>query len=887
MAFSRKRRFGKKRRSDIGIKAIFFMAAFLLFWFILPTWNLDVLMWIKIIDPFKRAMSFVLLPSVEDDQRSTLWPMLVSLIIAMIGSLITTYVFLKEALDRMSDERPYYRAVIQKYRSETRQLLWWYTIIGIAVIVAVVGLYAAFYFYNLHLSTLYQRLLIVLYCSVFGCSAFILRKCINIEKGLHKTAKMLLRRKINHEKRKLSNVIVNKPFSDWNIDIDCAKAIQWLQIGRESNDYIDKKKFVARFSAWEKLMLLLLEQDSRCQNEHTQEEQLNASITNGIDIFHVHDIEDKDAMSNGWYQDTYLYIRNYEEMLSETRRTERVGEIFSFLRECRNLLLVLADMDANVDGAKKVEKDPIVTEGQWLAERFQDFVFVLSVEIIRILPKIEIFFPSGQFVFANFYGVRFENSSFRSSAFKDSVFSRSKVNNSNFSVSRFENSEFFNVDSRNCSYSNAVFDKCRFKKALFEDVDFTGADLTDCCFAKATFHNSILASLKITNIGLEENEFIDSRLENIRLDYNQTNKLPVLQNCDFSRSNLIGIQFKCDALGNNGDDSPALKAFIECFREGEDICLIQSDQKHRLDELVKRVKSYVFTKNPYAKLAKKQRAGEVQNLQVHPVWSHIGEKTVVAMNESVFHATKMPRIQFFRVNLEQSLFREAQMNEAVLIYVFMPGSIMNSVSLRGALLCAVNMQSVILADAILFKSICKVVNFEDASLRDLHASEADIQYCSFNRSDCSRVDFTRAIVKGSVFCDTILTEAELTGAVFEYDMFDASVANQMLATYTRFENCSFRNAYLGQSNFNYTIFKNCKFNLANFSNSTVTGAEFYGCDFENGDFRNTHFIQAVFHDCDNLSVEIFKGSRFIDCCFKGENEVFWKELSGDSEITTL
>ena len=39
----------------------------------------------------------------DDDQRSTLWPLLITLIATMLGSLITSYVFLKEALDRTSD----------------------------------------------------------------------------------------------------------------------------------------------------------------------------------------------------------------------------------------------------------------------------------------------------------------------------------------------------------------------------------------------------------------------------------------------------------------------------------------------------------------------------------------------------------------------------------------------------------------------------------------------------------------------------------------------------------------------------------------------------------------------------------------------------------------
>ena len=59
--------------------------------------------------------------TVYDDQRSTLWPLLITLIATMLGSLITSYVFLKEALDRTSDEKTYYSVVIREYREKTME----------------------------------------------------------------------------------------------------------------------------------------------------------------------------------------------------------------------------------------------------------------------------------------------------------------------------------------------------------------------------------------------------------------------------------------------------------------------------------------------------------------------------------------------------------------------------------------------------------------------------------------------------------------------------------------------------------------------------------------------------------------------------------------------
>ena len=83
---------------------------------------------------------------VYDDQRSTLWPVLITLIATMLGSLITSYVFLKEALDRTSDEKTYYSVVIREYRDKTMRSLWLYMLTSIALMGIVIFLYSMFYF---------------------------------------------------------------------------------------------------------------------------------------------------------------------------------------------------------------------------------------------------------------------------------------------------------------------------------------------------------------------------------------------------------------------------------------------------------------------------------------------------------------------------------------------------------------------------------------------------------------------------------------------------------------------------------------------------------------------------------------------------------------------
>ena len=67
-----------------------------------------------------------------DDQRSTMWPVIISMTVTLLGSIITTYVFSKDTLDGILDERPYYREVIIEYRRKT--MFWLRLYIGFAAI---------------------------------------------------------------------------------------------------------------------------------------------------------------------------------------------------------------------------------------------------------------------------------------------------------------------------------------------------------------------------------------------------------------------------------------------------------------------------------------------------------------------------------------------------------------------------------------------------------------------------------------------------------------------------------------------------------------------------------------------------------------------------------
>lgn len=141
-----------------------------------------------------------------DYQRSTLWPMFVSLAITMLGSLITTYIFLKDALDQALSEKPYYRTVVDKYRQETMKSLWRYSILTLIFIAFTLALYFVLYFFNKRSHYLIRIALFVCYCVGMIISFCILHKCIHIEGGLYNVADKLLKETLEYSRGYPRNV---------------------------------------------------------------------------------------------------------------------------------------------------------------------------------------------------------------------------------------------------------------------------------------------------------------------------------------------------------------------------------------------------------------------------------------------------------------------------------------------------------------------------------------------------------------------------------------------------------------------------------------------------------------------------------------------------------
>lgn len=790
----------------------------------------------------------------DDDQRSTLWPLLITLIATMLGSLITSYVFLKEALDRTSDEKTYYSVVIREYREKTMRSLWLYMLTSLALMGIVICLYSMFYFMHIRSRNEVRIILILSYGVCMIGSAWFLNKCIDIDRGLHKTADKLLKIQIK-EARKLLGTLkdkreqmlrdssVNESFDELigRITSGAESTEAWLQIEDETAaKSINKKKFINRFSEWEKILFCLAENGEGFLHRQSMAERVRFAVEHGETVYGATDVEQNDAGDHSWGENTpYVNVSGIKQAL----KIDGAGfcDAYYLLSEIRNLLQV------QMETAPRKEAEPL--KENEIGTLFLFFLMQLSLYVFCMLPKLEVFFPSGKFSFIDFYGIRFEASSFRTSLFDSCLFVRNRIKDCNFGMASFNNCEFYYTSSEDCSFTNTLFERCFFHNAKFENVDFTGAVLKNCDLKRTQFESVVLANVTLAEAVLGKNNFSSSQLTDITVTLKQETDKELKQDTD---KDMKECGFAASVLE---------RVNLEIFPEKD------------YREVFRRI--WVEAKREKADLLEERNCCYGQNgLMMQRTWGKIAEEAVLKMNQCDFTGAVLTDIAFYRVCMEQSVFVKMQMDSIKIYACDMHGCIMEQANLREGRICAADFRSAVLADAIFYKSRCRLVNFEDSDMNKLHASAARFSLCSFERSDCSKIDLTMAQVKKSSFQDVILKDAEMTRAFFSQVSFVNCIASGMLSSYSTFKECIFKNAFLGQSSFNYSKFFNCSFAFASFADSTVSGARFESCDFKETNFNNTCFIGVTFKDSKNLDVDSFKGARFINPVFEGTDEFF-------------
>lgn len=777
------------------------------------------------------------------------WPVIVSTMIAIFGTLITSYVFLKDTLDRTIDEKPYYGNVIVAYRQEKIRTLSWYSAIFVGISCYLM-LFQGIGGGEGENYNIFMYLGIVVAIVLLVSSLLFLYQCINIDYYIYVSAQSKLEELNKEMKCEWRNM-----GRWWRDFIDCYiearesgnGILRFLEIGKveqgdikncEKNQIeFDEEKFIIKFSEWEKFILAFLDKSSGQQNGRDIDTRimLTAEIVKNFEM--IQKVEYEDAKANSWEKCAYVNTRRYDVKANCLSINDFLN-IYRLLSEYRDALQVKLDKKAFADIVFNSENKENIMHIPYMLFLLR---FYSSLRCLVTLPKIDISYPSVKMYNADFYNVRFENTSFRAAAFEETIFARSNMVGSNLALAKFVKCNFYNADIRDCSLENALFKECLMTDMICSDVDVTGTIFEKVDLKESTFENAVLVNVEFQESTFDYVNFINCKLGQVIFRNIMKGEI---KHSSFKQSIIKNMNFYTDKVAIKIIDN-----YSGCNRNYFKELKIEVDEK-----------------------GKKKR-------EESDIWEGLEKDACSNLNMSFasFVEVMAERINFQNMMLDSSIFTRANMQKSIWENVCMKGCVMSSANLTEAELKNINMESCAMPEAVLYKSKFNLVNLQDSNLSDCHASESKWKCCMFDKSDMSRIDLTKSEVTFSSFRDTIFTEAELTYAYFYDDIFENMNGKGILSSYSYFESCNFTNAFLAASNFNYTVFINCDLSLASMAGSTIEEAGFEECNFENGNFRDCCFIQVTFKNNINVSREIFEGCIFINCLFEG-NDKIWESV---------
>lgn len=237
----------------------------------------------------------------------------------------------------------------------------------------------------------------VQYCSI----NLFLWKCIFLSRGLRMYADQLLLEK--YEKLEETSIILKTTAAHFRelLKLDHEKTAnleEWLQIEEEQTESagrISREKFINRFCQWEKLLKLLVEQESvdSMPSGQTLVQRMEIILQKQQNI-PDQETEQRDAEENLWNAESWQALKKCEESLSlESRDKESKVflDTFSLLASCRDLLMVLQDTEeADRQNLGKYRQE--LLKGVQIPRLFTFMLLYSSVRLFRTIPGFRCLF---------------------------------------------------------------------------------------------------------------------------------------------------------------------------------------------------------------------------------------------------------------------------------------------------------------------------------------------------------------------------------------------------------------------------------------------------------------------------------------------------------------
>ena len=180
-----------------------------------------------------------------------------------------------------------------------------------------------------------------------------MNKCIDIDRGLHKTADKLLKIEIAEARKLLAEVkdkrvymLLDSPADEsfeeliGRITGGSESTEAWLQIEDETAaGSISKKKFINRFSEWEKILFCLAENGEGFLHRQSMTERVRFAVEHGEAVYGNTDVEQNDAKDHTWGKNS-----PYEKVfgIKQSLKIDGAGfcDAYYLLSEMRDLLQV-------------------------------------------------------------------------------------------------------------------------------------------------------------------------------------------------------------------------------------------------------------------------------------------------------------------------------------------------------------------------------------------------------------------------------------------------------------------------------------------------------------------------------------------------------------------
>ncbi len=795
------------------------------------------------------------------DFRTVLIPIIVSVVITLLGCLITTYIFLKEALDRVGDQKPYAVEVIGSYRKKTIHRL--LGLFGFTILFT--ALTAALYFWLWdeadpwafagHFAWLIAAAAICILSGLF------LEGCMDTEKVLLAQA-YKIEKKIKDE---IGNLVKGEKYKEFvraegmNADASVPqgeksgfslddqrrkKLLKELELAGEKGDGIQQKSFLFHFSALEEWLKLLANTFSDQKEDGT----FGMKLIHALNHAEALNKEVLEKYSRADLAENEFSCQISEKLEEEKKKLEGIEsqsiyEVYTLLSRYRDVLRFV--YENTMEGFPKEketgdqEKEDQVLGAYYLLHKSCYLLY------LRVIPKITVMQPMENLEEIDFYGCRVEDSSFRGGVFSKAMFARVKVVNTNFDMAKFQEVSFFNGDVRNCAMSNCAFQEVDFRRAGFEDTDFNYSSFRLCNFSSASLRNSRFSNNLIEYAALDDTDFSYSQMWDVSFSHLAKDEM---RDCIFTEADIKGWEIASHKNKNRyGEKIGTTKKDASCREESQVIewlgkvsqALFLSDQGFHVskselsgspNEILKFHKESIKYMCPYFRW-REQNQTEYQ-ADAEDIWQKIDGLMLFDIYNSVFNGARIRDCAFFLTSFVQGLFIGAQMERFQALFLDMKGCVAAGANLKESCLIGVDLRQSNLEEVNLYQAKLSGVNLEDVNLAKAQISQSHISACTFDRSVCSGVSLTRADVQDSSFCDAALGRAEFTASRFSRVALRRAALDGLVSPYSVFVDCDFSDADLTGANLNFCVFQNCRFNGAALEDVSAIGASFEGCGFD-------------------------------------------------------